>query len=97
MTELLAQVIPHGRENAISREKLARDLGMTDRRMREAIAKANADGLAILNLGDGKGYYQPETLDEKYSYCKKERARAISIFEKLSPIYAELKEAGYEM
>lgn len=97
LVETVAAKIPYGKENAVSRAMLSMELGITDRKLRWAIAEANKQGIAIVSLDGKRGYFQPETLDEKYAYCKRERSRAISIFEKLSPIYAELKEAGYKI
>lgn len=98
--EILAAAIPYGKENAISREMLSIELNMADRRLRQGISAANKQGVYILNLGDvggAKGYYRPESMDEKYTYYKKERARAISGLSKLKPLRKELKEAGYKV
>lgn len=97
LIDIVVAKIPFGHENAISRDRLSSEIGITDRKVRLAIAEANKRGIAIVSLDGKKGYFQPETLDEKYAYCKRERSRAISIFEKLSPIYAELKAAGYKV
>lgn len=97
LIEIVVAKIPYGKENAVSRSTLSSELGITDRKVRAAIAEANKRGIAIVSLDGKRGYFQPETMDEKYAYCKRERSRAISIFEKLSPIYAELKEAGYKI
>ena len=50
--------IPYGRENAISRKRLAQATGLSDREIREAIALARRNTV-ILNLSDGNGYFKP--------------------------------------
>ena len=59
----IADYIPYGRENAVTREQLMMLTGMPDRAVREAIAQARRDTV-ILNLQDGNGYYRP-TEDDK--------------------------------
>ena len=50
--------IPYGRENAISRKRLAQATGLSDREIRETIALARRNTV-ILNLSDGNGYFRP--------------------------------------
>lgn len=97
MTEILSAKIPYGRENAISRKQLAHDLGMTDRRMREAVERARSDGLMIVNNGDGTGYYQTDDLDELYRQYKRDTAGAMAILSRRKPLRAKLKAAGYDV
>jgi|P1105metagenome_2_1110788.scaffolds.fasta_scaffold02777_12 hypothetical protein len=52
----LAEAVPFGHENAVSRSELALRTGMSDRGLRDAINKSE---VLILNLQDGKGYFQP--------------------------------------
>lgn len=97
MIEILAQKVPFGRENAISRKLLARELGICDRRMREAVEQARADGLMIVNNGDGSGYYQTEDLDELFRQYKRDTAGAMAILRRRNPLREKLKAAGYEV
>ena len=53
---LVAQYIPKGHDNAVSREYLSVVTKMPDREVRKAIAKDIQDGAVILNTGSG--YYQ---------------------------------------
>ncbi len=52
----IEEAVPFGHENAVSRSELALRTGMSDRAVRDAINKSDA---LILNLQDGKGYFQP--------------------------------------
>ena len=73
--------IPYGKENAVTREELVRRTGISDRNIREMIAKARRTTL-ILNLQDGKGYYRP-TKEERADverFVKQEKSRAMHIF-----------------
>lgn len=97
MTEILKGMIPFGRENAISRRQLALSLGIPDRTMREAIEKARADGLMIVNLGDGNGYYQTDDLDEIYAQLKIEGARMRALKRRIRPMQKKLRIAGYKV
>lgn len=94
-TEILAQKVPFGRENAISRKLLACELGMDDRRMREAIERARSEGLMIVNDGDGSGYYQTDDLGELFRQYKRDTAGAMAILKRRKPLRDKLKLAGY--
>lgn len=78
-TQLVASVVPEGKENAISREELAKTLGVKDRKMRAMLEKARQDGLVIANDQDGKGYYRPVTEDEIRRALFQIRNRALSL------------------
>ena len=78
--------IPIGRENAISRKRLAKITGLPDRTARKMIEQARYDGVPIINLQDGVGYYittdpremvQQIMIDEnrQKSLAKTQRAR----------------------
>lgn len=94
LTLKLAAFIPFGKENAISRDVLACSLELSDRKMREAIEQARADGLMIVNLGDGNGYYQTDNLDEIEAQYRKDTARAMSVLKRRKPMRELLKAAG---
>lgn len=93
----LACHVPFGRKNAISRAGLAEKLGLSDRKMREAVEQARASGLMICNNEDGSGYYQTTDLDELYIQYKRDTARAMSIMKRRKPMRKLLKEAGYKV
>lgn len=79
ITMMVADAVPEGKRNAISRKELAERLGVSDRRAREWLEIAKLDGLAIANDQDGKGYYQPVTADECRRQYAQNRNRAMSI------------------
>ena len=63
----IVDYIPFGKENAISRQQLERVTGLSDRR-----------NTVILNLSNGKGYFQPiqgEEDDLVVKYFKQEDSR----------------------
>lgn len=59
----IAQYIPVGYKNAISREQLRIRCGLNDRQMRDAVKQSEA---LICNLQDGKGYFIPAENEERY-------------------------------
>ena len=48
-----------GRENAITRSELSKQIGISDRQVRDLIHYARRD-TPILNMQDGKGYFIPD-------------------------------------
>lgn len=73
----IVDYIPFGKENAISRQQLERVTGLSDRDVREAISLARRN-MVILNLSNGKGYFQPiqgEEDDLVVKYFKQEDSR----------------------
>lgn len=86
----IADLIPFGRENAISRKSLVNKCILNglveedcdaDRKMRKLIEKARLD-YVILNNSDGKGYYRPckEEMEDLQKYIRQEKSRALSSF-----------------
>lgn len=76
----IVNLIPFGRENAISRTALANITGLSDRAVRDLIAEARNDTV-IISATDGKGYFRP-TEKEKAdveAWIKIETARANSV------------------
>lgn len=94
MTATLANVIPYGRRNAISRLALAAKLGMSDRQMRKAVEDARNEGLIILCECNGRGYYQSNDLDEISYQYRQDTSRAMSILKRRKPMRQLLKAAG---
>lgn len=54
----IIDLIPYGKENAISREDLSSASGLKDRDMRDTLEGERPD-YSILNMQDGKGYFRP--------------------------------------
>lgn len=94
---MLAEAIPCGRKNAISREVLAARLDMSDRQMRKAIEEARYAGLIILNDQSGGGYYiSDDLLDMRRQYVQ-DTSRAMSILKRRKPLRDALKAAGQQV
>ena len=77
----IVDYIPFGKENAISRQQLERVTGLSDRDVREAISLARRNTV-ILNLSNGKVYFQPiqgEEDDLVVKYFKQEDSRLKTI------------------
>lgn len=54
----IADYIPFGKDNAISRKRLSEITGLSDRKLREVIALERRNTI-IINLSNGQGYFQP--------------------------------------
>ena len=96
-TELLAAMIPFGRENAVSRGLLAAQMGVSDRRVRGYIEDARTEGLVIINAQDGRGYFQTDDLNEIAQQYRQDTARAMSILKRRKTMRRMLKAAGREV
>lgn len=94
MTVTLAGVIPFGRRNAISREALAKKLGISDRQMRKAVEDARNEGLIILCECNGRGYYQSNDLNEIHCQYIQDTNRAMAILKRRKPMRQLLRQAG---
>ena len=97
MSQPITNLIPKGRENAISRAQLSRITGNPDREVRNQIAEARKDGDIILNRQDGLGYYQPDKPEEVLRWYRQEHARAMKILMNLTPVRHWLKENGIDV
>ena len=91
----IADFIPVGKDNAISRSQLIKLTGLSDRIIRDMIALERRN-TAILNLQNGAGYYIPSASDrgEIERYVKQEEARAKSIFWSLRGAKTALRKCG---
>lgn len=93
----LVRAIPHGREKAVRRSALVRQLGMSDRRVRLLIEEARREGHIILNQQTGEGYYISEDLDEMEKQYRQDTARAMAILSRRKPLRDALKAAGRDV
>lgn len=96
--EELKELIPVGRNHPISRELLCALTGMSDRQVRDAIAKARRDTV-ILNMQDGAGYYRPDLSDpfeqmEVERFVNQETSRLRSIGWSLKAAREAVKDAA---
>lgn len=95
----IAEYIPYGKENAISRQQLTIITGIKDRKVRKLIEEARVGGELILNLQDGKGYFRAteNDLDSLEHQYKLNRSRAMSVLVQQKFLRRILKEAGREI
>ena len=94
---LVVDMIPVGKKNAITREKLARLLGTNDRTARELVRKAREYGYIIINEQDGRGYYRTDDLDMMERQYKQDTRRALSVLSRRKTLRQILKAAGREV
>lgn len=95
----IIELIPVGRENAIRRETLAKELGVSDRIVRRCIEAARNSGAIILNEQNGKGYYRvgEDDIDAIERQYRQDTARAMSLLKRRKTMRRILKEAGREV
>lgn len=77
----IVNLIPFGKENAITRTALCNITGLVDREVRRKIAEERRDHV-ILSVDGGKGYFRPTAEERKdvEIWLKRETARAKSTF-----------------
>lgn len=85
----ITDYIPVGRKNAVTRRRLRQLTGLSDRMLRLEIQRARRTHI-ILNLSDGRGYYQPDLeipseRAEIIDYVRQEESRLKSIGYALKP------------
>ena len=92
----ILSLIPQGKKNAISRNTLRCLADIDDRKMRGLIEQARRNGVIILNLQDGRGYYRPapDELDDVLRQYKQNDRRAMSILVQQKHLRRALKQAG---
>ena len=87
----ITNYIPKGKENAITRKELCEITGLSDRLVRKRISQARRE-MVIINLQNGKGYYQPTEAAEIEQFVRQETARLKSIGWSLKAARNALKE-----
>ena len=95
MEDKIADYIPHGYDNRVSRSELVQLSGHTYRKVRDAIAEENISGDEIIISIDG-GYFIPDGSKEDRAYLNeyiaKEQHRAAEIKKKLSKIQRKIRK-----
>lgn len=109
-TFTIIDLIPFGKENAISRKRLLQEcitkglvedtISDPDRKMRQLIEKARRD-YVILNCSDGAGYYRPNKEDilELQKYIRQEDNRGKQTFRNLKlakRLYEDYKHERFD-
>lgn len=100
----VADAIPEGRENAITRLELATRLRMPDREVRRQIEQARLQTVeepaapVILVDYDGRGYWRTKDLDEMEACYRRERRRWLNQYQTtIKPLRDRLKAAGRDV
>ena len=91
----LMKWIPKGSHDPMTRECLSLMLGMSDRKVRQAIHDARMEGHLIVSTD--KGYYIPDDVADLVDYYRKERKRAISVLAALKKTRLTLREMGVDL
>ena len=91
-TAQLAEIVPFGRENAISRAELAARLYLSDRQMRRAVSQARREGLCIINDQTGGGYYRSDNADDLKRQLRSTHNRALSLLRQEKYLKERIKE-----
>lgn len=71
--EILAGLLPVGRDNAVHKAELCKALSLNDRELRLLIERLRRTGCVICS--DDAGYYRPAGIEELRAYCLKCRKR----------------------
>ena len=96
ITAQLADIIPFGRTNAISRESLADKLNLSDRKMRMAVSLARREGLVIINDQGGDGYYRSDDVTDIRRQLNQTHNRALALLAQEKHLKDRIKAAEGE-
>lgn len=66
----ILQYIPHGKENAISRNELSRLLKLPDRKIRKLIEQKRIKGIPILSSSSARGYWISDDISEIQAFLQ---------------------------
>ena len=88
----IADFIPVGKENAVTREQLCRLTGLGDRVNRKLIEIARTEGVIIVNDSDGEGYYISENEADIRRQMVTNHNRAMSILRQQKLLRQKLEE-----
>lgn len=95
----LIELIPEGRENAISKAQLTEITGLSERSLRLVVAGERRRGRIILTDCSGtKGYYRPTSTSEVLRFIKSMRKRAREVNAVADAVErALMKEVGQDV
>lgn len=88
----IVELIPVGKENAVTREMLTTLSGLPDRTVRKLIEIARIEGVIIVNDSDGKGYYISEDPEDIRRQMATNHHRAMSILRQQRLLRRKLRE-----
>lgn len=87
----LVELIPMGKENAITRNRLCELTGLSDRKVRMAIHDARTDGVMIISSTGQSGYFMPETRADVEKFIKQQKSYIRNLQKSVSRAEKELK------
>ena len=98
----IIDIIPYGKENAVTRDYLHKMTGIPDRDIRNAIKQANREleplGEAILSSSGRRGYWRTNDIDEMQQYLAESSHRRESTARHDEPIRRIIaRETGQKM
>lgn len=73
-------IIPYGKDNSISREKLIELTGFADRKIRNIIEDLRKNGEVICSSSNQKGYWHPTKRKEVVEFMTETYKRARNLF-----------------
>lgn len=87
---VILNIVPRGRENALTMREISFVLGITKREVRRLLERARLDGNII--AGTDAGIFIPETDSELKEYVYRSQARIRSSTKSLSPAVSFLED-----
>ena len=91
----IVNLIPKGKDHAVTRSALRFATDMSDRKVRQAIHDARVAGHLIVSTD--KGYYIPDDVRDLIKFYRQEKKRLASTYAGVRNIRAQLKEMGVEV
>lgn len=93
----ISDFIPFGRENRITRARLAALSGISDREIRDMIKRenkrlANDEEPLIVSSSGTSGYWRTDDIEEIMRHCREEERRARSIMRNIAPFRQQLND-----
>jgi len=86
----ILELIPVGRDNAITGQYLQKITGLSERALRNEIEVLRREH-CIANEQNAKGYFRPETIEEAVMQLNQTRNRAKSLYIQTHPIKKLIK------
>ncbi len=87
----IAELIPTGRENAVSIKTLMHSTGWTERAIRAAVNRERVSGALILSNRQDGGYYLPQNRSEIQEFITSNEAQAFSTLRMLRAAREQLE------
>ena len=90
-------ILGHGNTAGQTMKDITALTGLSAREVRHAVSELQKNGVPVINMQDGKGYYICEDAHELMKYIKQEHARGIANLARASALNKYLDDKGYEM